>query len=192
MLYSKPLADTPTALWLRSSLSKECSQLPMQFWFWSAAANLAKTLGFGCFAFVLNPSVLAHLSKSSAEQQGVLLESSSEQRGMGWACPLSHAWNQRLCQACLIGCESSFHKILVSGKNYSSALPWVNELNTPRSWNHLPLCQVSASKSFLLKEIKTMLLPCFFCKSQHLYTAVLPSTGSTKPFVHPAHPAIPM
>lgn len=37
-----------------------------------------------------------------------------------------------------------------------------------------------------------MLLPCFFCKSQHLYTAVLPSTGSTKPFVHPAHPAIPM
>lgn len=34
-----------------------------------------------------------------------------------------------------------------------------------------------------------MLLPCFFCKSQHLYTAVLPSAKS---LVHPAHPAIPM
>lgn len=45
--------------------------------------KLVKVFGFGCFAFVLNPSVLAHPSKVSAERQRLLLERSSEQRGMG-------------------------------------------------------------------------------------------------------------
>ena len=44
--------------------------------------KLVKTFAFGCFAFVLNPLALAHLSKISAQQQKVLLGTSSEQRGM--------------------------------------------------------------------------------------------------------------
>lgn len=43
--------------------------------------ELVKKLGY--FAFMLNPLVLAHPSKISAEQQRVLLERSAEQRGTG-------------------------------------------------------------------------------------------------------------
>lgn len=138
--------------------------------------------GFGHFAFVFNPSVLANASKISAGQQGALGKDF-------WAVwkgvmPFSHAWNYRLCQAGLIGCGSSFHKMLVTAKDYSSAWPWINETSSPHSWDHIPLCQVSSLKNLLLEEIKRMLLPYFFVIATSVYTPRCSPVLNTESSVH--------
>jgi len=67
--------------------------------------------------------MLARPSKIPAERQGFSWKGALSHVAWGDACPFSHAGIRRLHQACLIGWESSFHKILVSGKDYSAGLP---------------------------------------------------------------------